>query len=273
MQTKNENTPAATVSTAGYSKVIIILCFLLLISAIGNYKQYNSNSNLKSSLKNSTITLNTIAKDVRKQVDPQGNEHFIIKIDKNRINKEVALFSKTVDTIASAIGVKKNDITDYTKVSMQASDKNLTARIERDTLNKPAYRYTDKLFNLTYHPGPDSTSPGTFDASADLDLTWVNYTKRNWFLGAKHSYTDISSNDKRVTFKGANTLHIEQKTPGFGLRVRGASSYNFGTKTLSIGPEAAFDFGRNQVRINYYYNSASTNWRPTLTYTRDFVIF
>lgn len=273
MQTNpNPENALAVVSTAKHNKVIAILCFLLLVAGIVIFHQYRKTQNLETSLKKSTVTLNTVAKDVKRNIDKDGNEHFIIKPDENQVSKEVLKFSKVIDTVALAINQKKNDITDYTKVALTASDKDLPARVVRDTVTKKSvYKYNDKLFNLTYKPGVDSITPGTFDASVDLDLTWVNYRKRTWILGALHSYTDIYSNDKRVKFKGANTLSIKQDEPSFGLRVRATSTYNFGTKTLSLGPEAAFDFGRNQIRVNYYYNPSVSSWRPSVTYSRDFL--
>jgi hypothetical protein len=277
MEKTNNLQPANQVSTAKHNIAIVLLCFCILGLATGWFRQWKENRQVKKELSTANVAVKTAVKAIKRSIDDNGNEHIEFRADENKITRQTAVFARTLDTVASQIGggVKKNDITEFTKVAISVSDKDLKAVATIDTQTKrPVFTYNDNLFTLGYSPGLTPDSPGIFTkVGVDLNLSHVNYRKRAWILGGLKSYTNIYANDKRVKFKGADHLLIEQTEPAFGLRIRGAASYNTSTSTLSAGPEVAFDFGRNQIRANYYYNTNAGTWRPTFTLTRDFIRF
>lgn len=253
--------------------LMLFLAVILIVSLVANYIQYHNISTAKQNLQASNAVIKTAITDLKVHTDSAGNQHVSFNSNENVINKATAAYSKTLDTVARAIGQKKNDITDIGQVTASIAVKHLPG-IKSDSAGVRRYRLTDKTFDAMFtEPRPGIDTNGIFDLKANITLNYASYRRRAWFLAALKQYTDIYATDPRVTIGGLKRLVIEQPDPSFGLRIRASATYNPELQSVSAGPEAAFDFGRNQFRVNYFYNIQNNQWRPTFTISHDFIRF
>lgn len=225
--------------------------------------------------------VNDTVKDVKTYKDKEGNEHITFKNDQNVITKaEIKNPDRPkttiLDTVAENIGVAASEIERITRFSVQMEARALKAERERDEYKQQLYfAYSDNYVRLRFTPPAenDTLGNGTFDFGYNIDLDITQYFKRKWFLGAKHSYIDISSKDKRATIGGVRQLTVEQKTPQFGLRLQGSANYNPQNGALGIGPAVRIDLGRFSVQGNYLYYSEESRWRYGIIGNYDLVRF
>lgn len=218
---------------------------------------------------------------IARKVDKEGLQHVTIKETENIIpidrKDRIAISQGVMDTTAKAlarVGILEKQLQSLTIINSTLTAENLKAKqIIKD--GRVAYGYKDKYVNLEYTPPSttDTLDKGKFDFAYNADLNIVQYWKRNWFLGAKHSYIDIYSNDPRTTVNGVKRLKFEQKQPIFGLRIQAGANYNPQTGSAGFGPAARFDVGRFSIQGNYTYYPESERWRPSINANYDLVRF
>ncbi|WP_231489925.1 hypothetical protein [Pedobacter sp. Leaf170] len=214
---------------------------------------------------------------VREYVDSQGNTHTEYDITNSVVsradvrNPNIPL--GIVDTSAMLLKIARTQLVQVTRIASMTRDSLMQARFEKNALQKRIARYDDKFVQLSYTPNEDTTKAGIFSFAYNNEVTVSQYRKRKWFLGAKKSYIDITSNDPRTKINGLKSLIIEQKQPDFGLRIQAASNYNPQTGSIGFGPAARIDLGRFSIQGNYTYYPESTRWRPSVNMNYDIIRF
>lgn len=264
--------------------LIILICVLLLAGvAVYLYVRHQNAELEKLNLQKKTISdkVQTEATIIARKVDKQGLQHVTIEAAENIIPhamiNEPAVSTGILDTTAMAIGQQKKQIQVLTQISTTAQARALRAERIVDSLQRVTFYYKDRYLQLAYRPAlinaKDSTDHGQFDFSYNDSLNVVQYWKKSWFLGAKKSYIDIYSNDKRTTVNGVKRLVVEQKHPTFGLRIQAVGNYSFSRKLLNFGPGIQFDFNRFSIVGSYYYDLDATRWRSNIGARYDIVRF
>jgi uncharacterized protein (UPF0333 family) len=242
-----------------------------------------------SKVKQHSLASNSTAKEIQaeatiiaRKVDQEGLSHVTIKeaehimpINKNDL---IAISPGIRDTTAKAIarvGILEKQVESLTIINSTLLAENLKAKELINENGIKTYAYKDKFVDLTYTPsnGIDTLDKGSFDFRYNADLNITQYWKREWFLGAKHSYIDIYSNDPRTTVNGVKRLKFEQRAPNFGLRIQAAANFNPSTGSIGFGPAARIDIGRFSIQGNYTWYKDNDGWRPGITGNYDLIRF
>ncbi|WP_443945617.1 hypothetical protein ACJVDH_00465 [Pedobacter sp. AW1-32] len=259
--------------------VISLLLFAVAAAGTALYfkHQFDNKELLNSGVKKD---IQTEASIIAREVDKNGLQHVTIEAAKNIVSvgdiDKVAISKGIMDTTALALGIQKRQIESLLSINATLKAENLKAKQIILTNGQVAFQYQDKFIkNLRYTPpaGIDTMDHGNFDFAYNADLNIVQYWKRKWFLGAKKSYIDIYSNDKRTTVNGAQQLTVQQDQPDFGLRIQAAANYNPQTGAMGFGPAARIDLGRFSIQGNYTWYPQSDRWRPSVNANFDLIRF
>lgn len=232
---------------------------------------------IKSSL-NKKIELE--AKIISRDVDKFGLQHVTIDaaeklFPKDILKNPIAVSPGIIDTTAMALNIQKNQIQQLTIINSSLKADNLKAERTLDSLKKEVFTYSDKYVKLKFNPA-DTTkkTDATFDFSYNATLNSVQYWKRKFpIIGAKKSYIDIWSEDKRTTINSVKRLTIEQKAPEFGLRLQLRSIYSLTSHKLYAGPGVSFDFNRYSLLGYSYYNFSNNTWQYSVGINYDLIRF
>lgn len=210
--------------------------------------------------------------------DTNGAHHIVIddrinSIIENQATKAANDLVPILEQVASNLGVKPSQIQSATTITSEASrDSVVFLRRQLDNAQKQTFFYKDKYLTLSVNTNPrDTVDLGSFDYKYDADLNIVQYNKKNWLLGAKKSYTDISSNDPNATIMGVKRFTVEQKHPEYGLRLQAALGYNGVTGAISAGPAVRVDLGKikGSLRAGYLYNTQTQKFGFTASFDKD----
>jgi len=179
-----------------------------------------------------------------------------------------------VDSTASDLNIRKKQVESITIINTTLAAENLVLKKTIDSLNRVFYTYNDNYLAVKFKlPDAVDTIP-TFDYMYNAKLNYVQYWKKKFpVIGAKRSYVDIWSDDKRNTINGIDRLKIEQREPQFGLRLQLRSIYVMDSQKLFVGPGASFDFKRYNIIGYSYYNVTDRNWFQAVGINYDFVRF
>lgn len=265
-----------------FSKIIIsVLAIGLIAAVIYGVVQHRLREKAENQSHLNQRTVNQATRIINSYVDSSQRKHAVIAADENILppnwtKNGIAISGGLVDTVAQALNIAKNKLQQITQIATTTQAENLQAKRTIDSLKRLVYSYRDKYVQMTYRPalpGADSADNGQFDFKYNDSLNVVQYWKKKWFLGAKKSYIDIYSNDPRTTVNGVKRLVVEQRSPVFGLRVQGVSSYSFSRKLLNVGPGVQFDIGKFSLVGTYYYDFDASKFRPSVGARYDFVRF
>lgn len=215
---------------------------------------------------------------VKRYKDSAGNEHIVVKDGKNIITKAELKNPERplniIDSSAKLLKIAATEIQRVTRINILMNDSLMKARKIISGLNKQlSYAYNDRFVSLKFTPPIDTADTGTFAFAYNADLNIVQYQKRKWFLGAKESFIDISSNDPRTTIRGVKQLTVKQETPQFGLRLQGSVNYNLSTGNYGVGPGVRVDLGRFSLQGNYLYYQHVGKWYTAVTGNYDLIRF
>ena len=202
-----------------------------------------------------TKAITSEAKILSNSIDPTTgviHARIMARAAENVVKAAEASYVPVLDSAAQKLEIQAKQIEYLTTVNSQLKAENLQAKKGLDN----TYRFKDKYVTLAFTKGTevDSLNQGRFDFAYDSDLSLVQYKKRNWFLGEKKSYIDISSTDNRVTFKGIQRMTVEQKIPNFGMQLQAMSTTNIANGKTFIGPAARMQLGRFSLGVGHLYN-------------------
>jgi hypothetical protein len=265
--------------------ILLTIGLVLAVTAAVYYafKYYNCKAKIPA-ITTKVVDLDTSFKApiISEYRDSNNAQHVVVAskinsiIEKGAVQKASEL-KPIVDNIAKSLDIKSDQLESGMQINtriLQDSIKFL--RKQLDNANQTTYYYKDKYLSLavrTNNNPTDTLDKGNFDFAYDASLNITQYWKRNKFLGiplgAKNSFTDISSNDPRVTISGVKKYTISQKEPEFGLRLQAVGAYNINTKGFSVGPSLRFDFLKSSLRGTYYYNFQTNQWTPSITLEKD----
>ena len=251
--------------------IIFTLIAIVAILAFREYRRLNKDPE-KATTPNSSISIQ--AEEVARKVDEQGAEHVIyeeaepiLKLIEVRVEDK-----KRVDSLLALAGVKEGQVKSISTAYAKVSQENIQLkRVLNESTQDTIYEYRDKWLDLSFQRKDSSFAIGSF--KYNFDFNTINYYKRDWFLGAKKSYTDVWSSDPRVTIRGYDKLTIRQNEPQYGLRVQGNIHWNPETGSVGYGPGLRININRFSVQGNYTYFPSSEQWRPMVIGNFDFIRF
>lgn len=252
----------------------IILIIALCLVGYGWYQESRENRDLKTIIKEPSTGIPLEAEIIARKVDSAGLEHAIAKDAAPILNTiELKVEDKRkVDSLLKVVDIKDKQLTSYTRTLATVSQENIQLRRVVDVVTQDTvYRYQDKWLDLSFQRTNDTLALGSF--KYDIDLEHMQYWKRKWFLGTKHSYTDIWSADKRVTIGGFDRLTIKQDEPQYGLRVQANAVWNPETGSLGYGPGLRIDINRFSIQGKYSYYPSLDEWRPMISGNFDLIRF
>lgn len=217
----------------------------------------------------------------KRYTDAEGNQHVLLQDGKNVISKAEIKNperpTNIIDSSAMLLKIAAEKIQQVTQINSLTRDSLLKARKEINSLSRRlSYFYSDAFVKLRFTPPLDTSDindNGTFDFAYNANLIITQYQKRNWFLGAKKSYIDISSKDPRTTIMGVKQLTVQQQTPQFGLRIQGSANYNVSTGNGGFGPAVRVDLGRFSLQGNYMRYPMLGKWYTAITGNYDIIRF
>lgn len=141
-------------------------------------------------------------------VDALGKEH--ARAENLAIHD--AAMSQYADSVAKALKVKSDQVTSITKVSGKASY-DITPVIDHaDSVKVPCkgdsvyitktfdFHWNDPWTKLSGRVGIGAVN--NINLTLEDTLTITDYWKRNWFLGPKHYYTDLTNSNPHVHVSG-----------------------------------------------------------------------
>ena len=263
----------------------IVIGILFISTIYFAFKCYSNKGNsIPEMSKNITLDSAFGVTPLKEYRDKDSIQHVVIDERTNKmIENEAALKAKelqpAINAIAQNLGIQSKQVESSTTISTEISQDSIDALNHTiDSLtHKEVYDYRDKNLTLTFNR--DSFAKGQFGFSYDADLNINQYWQRNKVLGlrlgSKVSYTDISSNDPRVTIKGIKKFIVKQKEPSYGGRIQLRSAYNDITKTFSFGPAARVDIDpiKGSFAGSYLYNTQTKTWGLSLTFDKDLIRF
>ena len=236
------------------SPLLVLLCLIII------FAQRRDKQALKQSIATNNKTVSAAAKVLDRYIDETGANHIVIK--NNILTKEqVAKLHKDnkyiTDTLAKALGIAVNKITEYTKVVARLEASNLKGKIDSNT---KLATYEDNYASINYNP-----TDTTFGFKYNLTLVEATYPKRTGFLNLnKIKVTDLSSPDKRITIGSVDKYTLQAQDKSYGLKIEGSSLYNFYDNSLSIGPSVELVLGRLSISGNYLYNTYNKRLNPII---------
>ncbi len=251
-----------------------IIFSLVAIVAILAFREWkHSNRELETVMIPET-RISIKAEEIAREVDKEGAEHVIYK-EAEPILKMIEVHvedKKRVDSLLSLANIKENQVkyisTAYAKVSQENIQlKRVLNTATQDTI----YQYRDKWLDLSFERKDSALAIGSF--KYNFDFNTVSYHKRNWFLGAKKSYTDIWSSDPRVKIRGYDKITIKQDDPQYGLRVQANAVWNPETSSIGYGPGLRVDINRFSIQGKYSYYPKLKEWRPMISGNFDLIRF
>lgn len=180
-----------------------------------------------------------------------------------------------IDSTAALLEIARKEIISVREQLSTTEAKLLKASKKINELNQTVYYYKDKYVDISYTASTDTTQEGTFDFTYRSRVTVTDYTQRDKILGlkigAKRSYTNITSEDPRTTINGLRSLQLERQEPFFGLKGQAVGGYNFATNTVGLGAGIRIDLGRLSLQGNYLFYPDASTWRPSVNANYDLI--
>jgi len=261
-----------------YIPTIAILIFTTLFfreSSIEKEAVINQ-KNKKEALQNKQIQIS--ATILNRKISKEGLERVTIAEAENILprgflnNDEVR--PGIVDSTASALNINKKQVESITVINMGLTAENLVLKKSIDSLKRVYYTYNDNYLAVKFKLADTIDTVPTFNYKYNAKLNYVQYWKKKFpIIGAKRSYIDIWSDDKRNTINGVDRLKIEQREPQFGLRLQLRSIYVINSQKFFVGPGASFDFKRYNIIGYSYYNVTDRNWFQAVGVNYDLIRF
>ncbi|MBC7615345.1 MAG: hypothetical protein H7202_04700, partial [Pedobacter sp.] len=183
--------------------------------------------------------------------------------------------STIVDTSAKVLKLALKQIEFVVQENVRLRAENLKLAQNKTPDGKIVYTYSDPNIQAKFTPPSDSSSTdGTLDFLYNANINTTQYWKRTPpIIGAKKSFLDIYSNDKRLTINGKKRYTVEQNAPEFGLRLQLRTIYGITSQKLYTGPGISFDFKRYNLLAYSYYNITDNKWQYAVGVNYDLIRF
>lgn len=140
-----------------------------------------------------------------------------MKLEKIQVEKEVLQVYS--DSIAKVLKIKSKNIQSITQIkSGVVVNQKLTIESKTDTIkNKPIhytdFSFSDKWINIK---GDIGKNDSIYIKGTDT-LTKVDYSKRKWFLGKKHYYSDFSNKNPYIHIEGLKQVESKTSASKWGI--------------------------------------------------------
>lgn len=236
------------------SPLLVIICLVII------FYQRQDKQALEQSIQTNSRTVSAAAKVLDRYVDQSKANHIVIKdniLTKEQVAKLQQDNKYIQDTLAKALNIAVNKITEFTRVYATLEANNLKGKI--DTNTKVA-SYSDKYANINYNP-----IDTTFGFKYNLELVEAEYPKRGGFLNlSKFKVTDLSSPDSRIRINSVDKYTVMNQDLSYGLRVESKALFNVSTNSLLIGPTIDLGLGKVALEGNYLYDTKINKFVPII---------
>lgn len=254
-------------------KNILIYALVGVILVLG-YQLWKSDRDLRKAqsvyVPQSGVSIQ--AEEVARKVNEEGMETVVYKEAEPVLKLIEVENTEKIDSALKLADVREKEVKQYQNVVGRVSEENIQLKQQIDEMTRDtSYVYEDKWLDLSFKRKNDTIVLGNF--GYDFDFETLSYSRRDWFLGAKKSYTTIWSKDPRVSVRGYDKLTIRQPTPSYGLRVQANANWNPETGALGYGPGLRVDIDRFSFQGNYTYYPESGRWRPMVSGNFDLIRF
>lgn len=260
--------------------LVVIFVLLLLGGWVTAFVMLRRAQNDEAQNKNNAAVINAATKVVKNTIDTFKRSHSVHEIqapltDKQKQTEQLPGWADTVAKGLELGAGYKAKLQEQTQVNFTLKDSLLRANHKLDSLKRDVFFYKNKYLQLQYTKGnpADTSDKGSFAYTYNAGLVITQFQKRNWLLGAMHSYIDVSSLDSNMRINDVKHYQYMQKEPVFGLRLQGLGSYNFRSKLFQPGFGARFDVGRFSLLGGFYFNTTNSQFNPVVNGAYDFVRF
>jgi hypothetical protein len=251
------------------SRIFNAVCLFIAVCAVG-YIYFNKKSDKPG--EDQLLQKNIVAEAtiIAKKTDKNGIQHTIVEETNNILPKNLMMNSRTgydtafVDSLLSVTDILKKEVMSLTKINQSISAKNLQASSVIDSLNRKKFEYNDKNLYLSYTPTSDSTKAGVFDYRFNQDLSFIQYNRKKWFLGADHIYMDISSNSPYSTVNGVKKYTVPSSADDFGIKATVKTILLPQTNTVGSGIQLRFRYKKLTATGSNMYFPATKKWVPVI---------
>lgn len=155
--------------------------------------------------------------------------------------KSLAIGKDYIDSLQTALKISIDKMEQVSKINAELTAKlQLKERQEQDGTRILSHK--DDYLSLDYYPHSDSVN-----FAYNIKLNEVRYSERKWFLGKKHHYIDVFSDDPRVKINGLKSYRIRGQPPnhwGVGLHA-GYGFQIYPNATLKPTPVVSFGLNYN----------------------------
>jgi len=197
---------------------------------------------------------------VTKTIDEKGFEHAVISDKENVIQSFFELDDSTqrkLDSVTKLLGIERKQFREWRQYNTSISAKDLPA-LKTDT----GFYYKDKYAFIEFVKPKDSLSKEKFNFSYNAEINYVEYYKKNWFLGAKKQYIDFWIADPRATVNGVKRIKIEPKSDNLKVEVNASAFY---TDRANVGVDAGLTINRTRIGGGYYYDTFDKQWKSVFS--------
>jgi len=261
----------------------VLLVFFIISTGFYACKYYRCKPNTLSTI-SASVHLDSIpsaATPVLSYKSQDSVNHLVIDSRTNSIIEKEATrkaqeLAPVIQNIAESLSIAPKQVESATTISTSSlRDSVVFLRKELDDAKSLSYFYKDKYLTLTVRGNKylDTADKGSFDFAYNADLNIVQYWKREHFFSTKKSYTDISSNDPRVTISGVKKFTVVQQQPQLGFRAGIRASYNTTTSAIGFGPYIRTDIMRWTIDGSYLFNSQTKKSGFVIGLNRDIIRF
>ena len=225
-------------------------------------------------------TVTGTTEKIKEYTDSSGKHTVFYKQDTRTTISDKELLDKDrpknwADTVANALNIALKEIDRLQRQVSIMESRELQANKTIEDLYKIVWQYRDKYADITFTLPKDSTIKPTFDLSYRNTVTVTDYSRRDRVLGlkigAKRSYTNITSEDPRTTINGYKTLQIQRREPFFGVRGYASGLYIPDFNFLGLGAGLGVEMGRLTLKGNYLYVPDNNKWYPNFSASYDLI--
>lgn len=184
------------------------------------------------------------AEVIQDYVAPDSTKHQTIK-DNVFISPEsvAAIDTGYIDSIAMALNVANDKITELTRVRAALTGRLKASIITMDSLNNRTYTFSGRFLNAIL---TERDSMLKYKYNAEISI--VKYRKRKNLFSPEYSYIDLSSNDPNMKINGLYQFtikHRDKVTPfGIGLQMGYYFYPEYGVFRPAIGAGVSYNLIR-----------------------------
>ncbi|HEY0056273.1 MAG TPA: hypothetical protein VGB63_13030 [Pedobacter sp.] len=209
------------------------VCVLLVALGVITICLAKENNRLKKAQQTTDNREQELAVIVGRYVDANESNHAVLEenpVTRRQIKDGTAIRPAYVDSLATALKLAKNDITESTRIIATLEGK-LKGTVSHDSIKGKVTHFNGPYLQASV---AERDTVLNYKYNAQFDIT--KYDKKKWLLGKKHSYRDFSAKDPNMLIDGVRSFtvlpDVDRRRIGLGLHV----GYYYDPLTNNIRP-------------------------------------